>query len=131
MPDEKAFEERILNRIPLEILALSLALAVPVFIIFSPAAAGVFFLGGAASAVGFIWLRKSLSSALDSGKKGALRAGLGLYLVRLLLICALFLSIILIQPKRALAFGAGFSVLVLVTLVEGVWALLQMRKWKN
>jgi hypothetical protein len=131
MPDEKAFEERILNRIPLEILALSLVLAVPVLLIFSPSAAGVFFLGGAASAVGFIWLLKSLSSALGGGKKGALRAGLGLYLVRLLLICALFLSIILIQPKRALAFGAGFSVLVLVTLVEGVWALLQMRKWKN
>jgi hypothetical protein len=47
------------------------------------------------------------------------------------LICGVFSLIILVYPKKILAFGAGFSTLVLVSLVEGIRALLLLRTWKD
>jgi hypothetical protein len=47
------------------------------------------------------------------------------------LICGVFFLIILLYPRKILAFGAGFSMIVLVSLVEGVRALLLMRTWKD
>ena len=123
-------EERILRRIPVEVLAASAALALAAALLFDPLAGLLFFAGGALAALGFVWLKRSLSQFLDRGRKGAVRSGIGLYALRLMLICAVFFLIILLYPKKILAFGAGFSVLVLVCFVEGVRALLLMRTWK-
>jgi hypothetical protein len=54
-----------------------------------------------------------------------------MYLLRLILICGVFLIIILLFPRQILAFGAGFSVIVPVVLVEGSRALLRMKTWKT
>jgi hypothetical protein len=54
-------EEKILRRIPLEILALSFVIALASLLFFSPLTA-VFILGGGAfSAWSFVWLKKSVS----------------------------------------------------------------------
>jgi hypothetical protein len=53
-----------------------------------------------------------------------------LYVLRLVLICAAFFIIILLFPRKILAFGAGFSTIVLVFLAEGVGALLRLKTWK-
>lgn len=127
----ESFDERVLRRIPLEILAVSAVLAVGVGLFFSPLAGLLFFSGGALSALGFTWLKRSLSRILVQGKKGALRSGITLYALRLMLICGVFFLIILLFPGRILAFVAGFSVLVPVALVESVRALLLMKTWKN
>jgi hypothetical protein len=53
-------EERILRRIPLEIIALSFVIAIASLLFFSPLTA-VFALGGGAfSALSFVWLKKSV-----------------------------------------------------------------------
>ena len=124
-------QERILKRIPGEIIAASAVLAVPVGLIFGLASAFVFTIGGILSAVGFAWLKQSLNRFLDRGRRGALRSGILMYLLRLLLICGAFLIIILIFPRRILAFGAGFSVIVPVFLIEGVRAFFYLRTWKT
>ncbi len=124
-------EERILRRIPVEILAASAVLAMPAMLLFDLPTGLVFLAGGAFAALGFAGLKQSLTRFLAREKKGALRSGIILYALRLVLICGVFSLIILLYPKKILAFGAGFSVLVLVSLVEGFRALLLLRTWKD
>ncbi len=126
-----ALEERILRRIPVEILAASAVLALPAMLLFDLPTGLVFLAGGAFSALGFAGLKHSLARFLAREKKGALRSGIILYALRLVLICGVFFLIILVYPKKILAFGAGFSMLVLVSLIEGVRALLLLRTWKD
>lgn len=123
-------EERILRRVPLEILVIAAVLAAGAALLFDLPTGLVFLAGGALAALSFAWLRRSVSRLLASGRKGALRSGIALYALRLALICAAFFLIILVYPKKILAFGAGFSVVVLVSLVEGIRALLLLRTWK-
>lgn len=124
-------EEKILRRIPLEILLVACVLAAPVAFIFD-ALTSIFVLAGAAvSAAGFIWLRESLGKALLKGKKDALKTGIILYTLRLLLIIGAFLIIIFLFPKKILAFAAGFSTVIPAILAEGVRALASSRPWKN
>jgi hypothetical protein len=47
------------------------------------------------------------------------------------LICGVFFLIILLYPKKILAFVAGFSTVVPVSLAEGVRGLLLLRTWKD
>jgi ATP synthase I chain len=123
-------EERILRRIPAEVLLGAAVLALPLVFFFDLATALIFFAGGGTAALGFVWLKQSLTRALLRGKAGALKSGILLYALRLVLICGAFFFIILLFPKKILAFGAGFSVIVLVFLVEGARALLRMKTWK-
>jgi hypothetical protein len=126
-----ALEERILRRIPIEILAASAVLALPAILLFDFPTGLVFLAGGAFSALGFAGLNQSLTHFLAREKKGARRSGIILYALRLVLICGVFFLIILVYPKKILAFGAGFSMLVLVSLVEGIRAFLLLRTWKD
>jgi hypothetical protein len=127
----ESFDERVLRRVPAEILAVSAVLAIAAGLLFDPLTGLLFFAGGGLSALGFAWLESSLSRILAQGKKGALRSGIALYALRLALICGVFLLIILLIPGRVLAFVAGFSVLVPVALVESIRALLLMKTWKS
>lgn len=124
-------EDRILGRIPLETAIAAAVLTVPAILLFDLPTGLVFLAGGVFSALGFAWLRQSLARVLDRGRTGALRSGVALYVLRLVLICAVFFLIILLYPRKLLAFGAGFSILVPVTLVEGLRGLLLMRSWKD
>jgi len=126
-----AIEELILRRIPIEILAVSAVLALPVALLIDLPTGLIFLAGGAFSALGFAWLKQSLTRFLLRDRKGALHSGIVLYGFRLVLICGVFFLIILLYPRKILAFGAGFSLIVLVSLVEGVRALLLMRTWKD
>ena len=123
-------DERILRRIPREILGLATVLALPVCFLFDLLTAIVFFAGGALAALGFLWLKQSLTRFLLRGKAGALRSAILLYALRLVLIYGVFFIIILLFPRKILAFGAGFSTIVLVFLAEGSGALLRMKTWK-
>jgi len=132
MPDPQPdpLEEKILRRIPLEVIAFAAFIAVPVGLVFG-ALAGVFFLGGGAvAAVGFLWLKSSLTRVLAKGKAQALRSGVLLYGLRFVLILGVFFIIILLYPKRLLAFAAGFSSVIPVFLGETVVALARMKTWK-
>lgn len=127
-----AEEEKILNRIPLEILLLASAGAVMAgFFLDIPAA--LFVLGGGVFAAGsFIWLKKTLSRLLGGEKnKKALRIILSSYLPRLLLIIGIFSIIIIFFSKLIFAFMAGFSAIVVVLFVEAVAGISKMTKWKN
>jgi hypothetical protein len=123
-------DERILRRIPVETVVLSAVLAVPAALLAGLTAGLLFLAGGVLAALGFLWLRQSLTRFLLRDRAGALRSAILLYGLRLLLICGAFFIIILLFPRKILAFGAGFSVIVLVMLAEGVRALLRMRTWK-
>ena len=126
-----ALEERILRRIPVEILVLGAVLGLAA-VFFVDLLTGAFvFAGGVFAAVGFIWLKASLARFLSREKKGALRSGIGLYALRLALICAVLCLIILVYPRKIIAFVAGFSAVVPVALLEGLRGLLLMRTWKD
>lgn len=125
------YDDRYLRRIPAEIAGLAALLAVPAGLIFD-LGTGLFFLaGGLFSALGFLWLKQSLTRLLAKGQQGARRSGVLLYALRLVLICAVFSLIIFFYPKKILAFVAGFSTIVPVTLLEAVRALLGAKKWKD
>jgi len=126
-----ALEERILRRIPVEIVILAAVFGAAAGLVLD-ALTGLFVLaGGVFAAIGFVWLKQSLSRFLSREKKGALRSGIGLYALRLVLICAVFFLIILLYPRKIIAFVAGFSAVVPVSLFEGVRGLLLMRTWKD
>ncbi|MGB8951823.1 MAG: ATP synthase subunit I [Candidatus Aminicenantales bacterium] len=124
-------EEKFLRRIPLEILLASALLALGALLIFDLPTALFFFAGGAFSAFSFAWLKRSLYKFLLPEKKKAVRTGIVLYALRFVLILAIFLFIILFFAERLLAFAAGFSILIVVFLVETVRALTRMKQWKN
>jgi len=150
-------EEKILRRIPFEILVLSFVIALASLLLLTPLTALFIFAGGAFSALSFIWLKQSISKLflLKSGetgdsskkkgdrhlkeeepvpffdKKKALRSALALYGIRLVLILAIFFIIIFFFPKSIIAFVAGFSTMVPVFLVEAVAGLSRMKQWKS
>jgi len=125
------FDERFLRRIPAEIVVLAAALALAAALVFDPLTGLFVFVGGVFSALGFAWLKQSLTRLLSRGRKGALRSGILFYGLRLVLICAVFFLIILVYPKKIFAFVAGLSAIVPVSLLEGVRGLLLLRTWKD
>ena len=126
-----ALEERILRRIPLEIVLLAAVFVLAAGLLLDALTGAFVFAGGLFAAVGFIWLKRSLTRFLSREKGGALRSGIGLYALRLGLICAVFFLIILVYPRKIIAFVAGFSAVVPVALFEGLRGLLLMRTWKD
>ncbi len=122
---------KILRRIPWEILILAAVLAVGAWLLFDPGTALFTFLGGILAALGFIWLRQSISRFLLIDKKKAVHSAVLLYGLRLILIIAIFSIIILFFPGRIFAFTAGFSTVILVFLIEAVAALSTMKQWKS
>ncbi len=124
-------EEKILRRIPFEILILASAIALASLFFFNPLIALFIFAGGVLSTLSFIWLKQALTKFLLSGKKKALRSALALYGIRLVLILAIFFIIIFFFSKNIIAFVAGFSTMVPVFLVEAVVGLSRMKQWKS
>ena len=131
MPDADPLEEKILRRIPLEILAVAAAGGGGSALLLRPETGLFVFAGGALSALGFFWLKTSLTRFLEKRKGAALTSGLLLYLARLLLICLAFLIIILLFPRNILAFAAGFSAVVVVFFGEAIGALRHLKQWKS
>ena len=123
-------EEKILNRIPLEIIVFATFLAILALFVFDALTALFFFAGGSLSAASFAWLRRSLSRFLGHEKKKAVRSAIALYLFRLVLILAAFFIIISLFPRKIFAFTAGFSVIILVFLVETIIAFSRKGQWK-
>jgi hypothetical protein len=125
------YEERVLRRIPLEVAVVALVLAVLALFLFSPLTAAFILAGGVFSALSFMWLKKALLRFLGTDRRKAVRSGLVFYLLRLLLLLAVFSIIILLLPRMILAFVAGFSSLVLAILAEAVMAVSQLKQWKG
>ena len=124
-------EEKILHRIPIEVIGASAVLGLAAGVLFDPLSGLFFFAGGALSTLGFIWLKSSLTRVLEKEKARALRSGILLYLARFVLILGVFFIIILVYPRKILAFAAGFSTVIPVFLVEIALALAHMKQWKN
>ena len=128
-PEAAFADERILRRIPREILACAVLFAAAALFI-NPLAALMVLAGGAVSALAFGTLKTSVGRVLSRERAGALRKGLLLYLLRFGLICLAFSLIILFFPTHVLAFAAGFSAILPVFLVEGIAAYARMKSWK-
>ena len=124
-------EEKILRRIPLEVIGASAILGLAAALLFDPLTGVFFFAGGVLATLGFIWLKSSLARVLEKDKGRALRSGILLYLGRFVLSLGVFFIIILVYPRMILAFAAGFSTVIPVFLVEIVAALARMKKWKD
>lgn len=128
---ESSTEDRILRRIPGEIVFLSLFIALLSLLFLDTLSSLFIFIGGGVSALSFIWLKQSLSKLLVPDKKKALRSAIALYSLRLLLILILFFIIIFFFSKKIIAFVAGLSTIILVIAVESVAALSKIKRWKN
>ncbi len=120
-------EEKIIRRIPFEVAAAAGLLSIAAVFLFDPLT-GVFFLaGGLVSALSFIWLKNALARVLTRDKAKAIRMGIALYAVRFLLIFGVFFLIILLYPKKLIAFVAGFSTVIPVFLGEAAVALARLK----
>jgi hypothetical protein len=124
------YEEKALRRIPLETLLIAVLVALLGFLVFNPMTSLLILAGGLFSAVSFVWLKTALTRFLGQDKRRAVRSGLLFYLLRLVLLLAVFSIIILLFPRMILAFVAGFSSLILAFSIEAGRAVLQMRQWK-
>jgi len=152
-------DEKILRRIPLEIVALSCLLALIAFPLFDALTALLIISGGALATLSFLWLKQTISKLLivkkensrsrvkngDSPKeemgqspffqspsfKKVLRTALPFYILRIVLILGIFFIIIFFFSNKIIAFMVGFSTLVPVFLIEAVIALSKMKQWKN
>lgn len=128
---DQNFEEKILRRIPKEILVVSLILAIGTVFVFDLITAVLLFIGGAIAAISFIWLKKSITRLLSLEKKKAVKSAALFYGLRLVLIIAVIFIIILFFQNKILAFAAGFSTIIVVFLIEGIIAVSKMMQWKN
>ena len=126
-----SIDEKILKRIPKEIVFTAFFFALGAAILFGILAAFFVMLGGIVAAFGFIGTKQSVTKFLTLKKKETFRAAILIYLLRLLLIIIIFFIIILFFSKLILAFIAGFSATILVFLVEAVAALTKLKQWKN
>jgi hypothetical protein len=124
-------EDRILRRLPFEILAFSAVMAAGSLLFFRPLTALFVLVGGLLSCASFVSLKRALARFLGPDRKAAVKSGVGFYFLRLLLIIAVFLIIIRLLPGMILALAAGFSSIVPVFMAEAVMGLSQMRKWKG
>ena len=124
-------EEKILRRIPLEIVLLSLVVALISQFFYDWIIGILIFAGGIVAAINFIWLRQALTRYLTSGKQKALRSAFAVYALRLLLILAIFFIIILFFSTKIIAFAVGFSTLIIVFLIEAIRGLSKLKKWNN
>ena len=127
----ETLEERILKRIPREILGLSFFMAVAASFLFN-AWTGLFVLaGGALSTLNFIWLHQTFSKVLLQEKKKALKTSAAVFVLRLVLILAIFFIIIFFFSKKIIAFAAGFSSIIVILLFEAVTVMSRSKTWKN
>jgi hypothetical protein len=131
LENQYVFEERILRRIPPEIFGFSLVIACASLLLFSPRTSLCILAGGAFSTLSFLWLKQAIARFLGQDKKKAMKSGILIYLLRLLLIIAIFSIIILLFPRMILAFAAGFSTIILAFFIEAVRAISQMKQWKG
>jgi hypothetical protein len=131
MANVDPLEEKILRRIPAEIVAAGAVLGLVAWPFFGALSALFVFAGGAVAALGFLWMKSSMTGLLDRARGKALRTGILVYGARLVLILAVFCLIILFFPRKIFAFAAGFSALLPVFLIEGVVALVRMKTWKS
>jgi hypothetical protein len=129
-PPPDATESAVLRRIPIEILACAAVFGLAGLVLRGPLPALFILLGGGAAAASFLGLRRSLEDILARDKKRALRRGVLLYGLRILLILIVFSLIILFYSKMVLPFAIGFSALVAVFLIEAVFSLARLRQWK-
>jgi len=121
-------EQTILRRIPLEITAVSSLLSLPAYLLFDFTTAYLFWLGGLLGALSFWSLKASLTKTLANlNQQKTIRLSLFWYIMRLLLIVLVFFIIILVYQKRVLAFALGFSLLLLVIMIEAIYGLI--RHW--
>ncbi|MBN2410018.1 MAG: ATP synthase subunit I [Candidatus Aminicenantes bacterium] len=124
------YEEKALRRIPLEMIVIAAVIGLLAVLVFNPLT-GLFILaGGLFSAVSFIWLKTALNQILGTDRRKAVRSGLVFYLIRLVLLLAVFSIIILFFPRMILAFAAGFSSLIMAFLIEAAMAFSQKKQWK-
>ena len=150
MTHNNSEEENILRRIPLEITALSVLIALVAVPFFDPLTGLLVLAGGALAALSFLWLKRTVSrvlpfkngdgpsyvkngDSLSRGKniKKAIRSTLAFYALRIVLILGIFFIIIFFFSNKILAFVVGFSTLVPVFLAEAVIALSKMKQWKS
>ncbi len=120
-------EEKILRRIPFEVAAAAVLLAIGAALLFDIPTGIVFLAGGLISVLSFVWLKSSLARVLVREKAKAVRTGILLYAVRFLLILGAFFLIILLYPKKLVAFVAGFSTVIPVFLGEAALALARLK----
>jgi hypothetical protein len=126
-----SFEEKLLRRIPKEIILLSFVFAIISAFIFSIETAPFVLAGGILSALGFYWLKQSVTEFLLKNKKKTLKSTILLYCLRLILILIVFFIIILFFSTKIIAFVAGFSTMIIVFLVEAVSAISKIKEWKT
>ncbi len=124
-------EEKILSRVPLETLLCSIIAAAAGFILFDSLIALLVLAGGLFSMLNFYWLKQTISKAISPGKKKSLRSAIPLYIVRILLILAIFFIIIIFFSTKILAFVVGFSMIIPIFLIEAFRELAKLKQWKN
>lgn len=130
-PNEVPLEEKILKRIPKEILGLSLMAAIAAAFLFDLETSLFVLAGGILSALNFIWLSRILSSVLLREKRKALKSSSLFFGLRLLLIIAIFFIIIFFFSNKIIAFAAGFSSIIVILLFEAIGVMSKLKTWKN
>lgn len=122
--------EASIKRVPRETILLGIIFSITCGIIFDPVWGILVFLGALLSAIGFIALNSFINRYLGKKKTMVLRRAVLMYSLRLLLICLVFLIIIFFFKGKIIAFGAGFSLIVVSVLVEALRNLAYVKQWK-
>jgi hypothetical protein len=129
--DGEALAEKVLRRIPKEVIGLAFLIALAASFLFD-IGTGLFVLaGGILASLNFIWLNQTLSRVLYREKKKALKTSGLFFGLRLVLILAIFFIIIFFFSSKIIAFAAGFSSIIVVLLFEAIAVMARLKTWKN
>jgi len=123
--------EKSLKRIPGETVVFGLVFGLLAALFFDPISGLLVLAGAVAGNLSFLGLKGFVDRWLTRPKSLFVQKALLLYVVRLGLICLVFLIIILLFKKKIFAFVAGFSLIMLSVMVEALINLVvSTKKWK-
>jgi len=122
--------ETSLNRVPLETVILGTVAGIIGGLVFEPVAGILVFVGSLVATISFVSLKSFIDRYLGKQKSLVLRKAILMYILRLVLICLVFLIIIFLFKGRVIAFIAGFSLIVISVLVEALRSLVCVKQWK-
>jgi len=123
--------EKSIKRIPAETMVLGLVFGLLAALVFDPISGVLVLAGALVAGLSFIGLKGAVDRWLTQPRSRFMKKALLLYLLRLGLICLIFLTIIFLFKKRVIAFVAGFSVILLSLMIEALINLVSMKQWKD
>lgn len=122
--------ENSIRRVPRETILLGVIAGLATGIFYELLSGILVVLGAGLASLSFLTLNLFVDKYLQANRSGIWRRPVFVYVLRVLLICLIFLIIIFFFKGKVLALVGGFSLMIVSVLIEAVRGLVSVKQWK-